>query len=152
MNTHDKTKPNLIISVLGNQCPRCRRGKLFKQANPFKLKGLMKMNDDCPVCGQTTDMEPGFYYGTSYVSYALCIAITVATLTAWWVLIGFSLDDYRFFWWMGTNAVLLLILQPMLMRLSRTIWLSFFIRYSSRWNDGDVVQAERINEAMKNAW
>ncbi len=110
------------------------------------------MNDPCPVCGQVTDMEPGFYYGTSYVSYAVGIAISVATFIAWWVLIGFSLDDNRFFWWMGVNAIILVGLQPILMRLARTIWIYFFIRYSPNWGKGDVVKAERVNEQLKNAW
>jgi hypothetical protein len=45
------------------------------------------------------------------------------------VLIGFSFHDNRFFWWIGLNAFLLTIMQPYLMRLSRTIWLSFFVKY-----------------------
>lgn len=145
-------KPNVIASVVTNKCPRCRRGNLFVHSNPYKLRGMMDMNDSCPVCGQQTDMEPGFYYGTSYVSYALGVAISVATLIAWWMFIGLSLDDNRFFWWMGTNAVILLLLQPPLMRLSRSIWLSFFIRYSPQWKEGDVVVPERMNEDLKNAW
>lgn len=152
MSTHDTSKPNVIVSVLHNNCPRCRRGKLFKESNPYKLNSTMKMNEKCEVCGQTTDMEPGFYYGTSYVSYALAIAVTVATLVAWWILIGFSLQDNRFFWWMGINAFILIAIQPILMRLSRTIWLSFFIYYSPRWNEGDVVVPERTNDGLKNAW
>ena len=152
MCAKQNNKPDLLISVLGNNCPRCRRGKLFKQSNPYKLKGLMLMNENCPVCGQTTDMEPGFYYGTSYVSYALAVAVSVTTFIAWWILIGFSLDDNRFFWWMGINAVILIGLQPILMRLSRTIWLSFFIRYSDNWSKGDIIKPERVNKALKNAW
>lgn len=150
VNDHDK--PSLLLSALGNKCPRCRRGRLFKQSNPYRLKGLMRMNEQCPVCGQTTDMEPGFYFGTSYVSYALAVAISVATFVTWWVVIGFSLEDRRFFAWMAVNAAVLILLQPPLMRLSRTIWLSFFIHYSSDWKSGDLVHAERANEAMKNAW
>jgi len=152
MRTHATTKPNLILSILSNKCPRCRRGMLFRQQNSYKLKGLMRMNEQCPVCGQTTDMEPGFYYGTSYVSYALAVGISVVTFLTWWLFIGFSLHDNRFFWWMGINAILLVLLQPPLMRLSRTIWLYFFIHYSSRWKEGDVVKPDRINEELKNAW
>lgn len=152
MSTKDTSKPNIILSVLHNNCPRCRRGKLFTNSNPYKLNEMMKMNEQCPVCGQSTNMEPGFYYGTSYVSYALAIAVSVATLAAWWVLIGLSLHDNRFFWWMGTNAIILIAIQPLLMRLSRTIWLSFFIAYSQRWNEGDVVVPERTNDGLKNAW
>ena len=148
----DKTRPNKLFAILSNNCPRCRRGKLFKEKNAYKLKTFMRMNDHCPVCGQTTDMEPGFYYGNSYVSYALAVALSTATFILWWLIIGFSLHDNRFFWWMGVNAFLLVVIQPLLMRLSRTIWLSFFIRYSDNWNKGDIIGPERFNKDLKNAW
>jgi hypothetical protein len=52
-----------------------------------------KMNEHCPVCGQVTEIEVGFYYGTGYVSYALTVAFSVATFIAWWVFIGISIYD-----------------------------------------------------------
>lgn len=91
----------------------------------------MKMYDACPVCGQKTDIEPGFYIGTAYVSYALTVAFSVATFIAWWVLIGFSVDDNRVFWWLGINALLMIIFQSYFMRLSRAVWLSFFVKYDA---------------------
>lgn len=84
------------------------------------------MPEKCEVCGQRTEMEVGFYYGTGYVSYALTVAFTVSTFVAWYVLIGMSINDNRVFWWMGLNIVLLLLLQPWFMRTSRIIWLSWF--------------------------
>jgi uncharacterized protein (DUF983 family) len=122
-------RPNVLISVLQNKCPACREGKIFKGNNAYNLKHFMEMNEKCPVCGENFEREIGFYYGTGYVSYALTIAFSVATFIAWWVLIGFSLYDNRMFWWLGINAVLLLLLQPPIMRVSRTIWLAFFVRY-----------------------
>lgn len=92
-------------------------------------RNFRQMHDICPVCGQPMEIEAGFYYGTGYVSYALAVAVSVASFVAWYVIIGMSLHDNRFFWWMGFNAVLLIALQPYLMRLARTIWLSFFVRY-----------------------
>jgi hypothetical protein len=79
------------------------------------------------------EIEVGFYYGTAYVSYALTVALSVTTFVAWWVLIGLSVNDNRFFWWLGLNIALLVILQPYLMRLSKAIWLSFFVRYNANW-------------------
>src|SRR5690349_14373820 len=128
-------KPGLLLSILKNKCPRCRRGDLFKYKGAFRLKGLMTMNDHCTVCGQPLDMEPGFYYGTNMISYALAVLITVFSFILWILLVGISLHDSRFFWWMGVNAVLLVLLQPPLMRISRTIWLSFFVKYSPRWRE-----------------
>lgn len=96
------------------------------------------MHEKCPTCGQRLEVEPGFYYGTGYVSYALAVALSVASFVAWCVIIGISLNDNRFFWWMGCNAVLLIVLQPYLMRLSRAVWLSFFVRYDPGWEQEGV--------------
>ncbi|WP_188933419.1 DUF983 domain-containing protein [Puia dinghuensis] len=126
---HSHHRPSLIGSILHNRCSRCRRGPLFIDPNPYHLKRFMKMNEHCPVCGQPFEIEVGFWFGTGYVSYALAIAVCVASFIAWKVLIGMSLQDNRLFWWMGVNGILLLLLQPVLMRLSRTIWLNFFVRY-----------------------
>ena len=91
------------------------------------------MNEKCPDCGQRTEIEQGFYYGTGYVSYALTVAFSATTFVAWWVLIGLSVDDNRVFWWLGVNTIMLLVFQPYLMRLSRTMWLSFFVSYDADW-------------------
>lgn len=133
-----------LISVLKNKCPRCRQGDIFSSKNAYKPGELTKMNEKCPVCGQPTEIEVGFYYGTGYVSYALTVAFSVSTLVAWWVIIGFSLDDTRFFWWMGTNAVLMILMQPLFMRLSRSIWLSWFVKYDKDWQKNKVEDFERV--------
>lgn len=137
-------KQTYLYSVLNNKCPRCRKGNIFSSGNAYKLGEFTSMNEHCPVCNQPTEIEVGFYYGTGYVSYALTVAFSVATLVAWWVLIGFSLDDNRFFWWMGTNAVLMIVMQPLFMRLSRSIWLSWFVKYDKNWKDNPIEIPERL--------
>jgi len=124
---------NYLWTVLHNKCPHCREGNLFYDKGSYHLKTFMKMNKECPECGQKTEIEEGFYIGTGYVSYALTVAFSVSTFVAWWVLIGLSVDDNRVFWWLGTNAILMLLIQPYLMRLSRSIWLSFFVSYQANW-------------------
>jgi len=126
-------KPGYWWSLLHHKCARCRTGNMFQVTNSYDLKRFMKMNDDCPVCSQHMEIEIGFYYGTGYVSYALSVALSATTFVAWWVLIGFSLNDNRVFWWMGINIATLIISQPYLMRLSRALWLSFFVRYNADW-------------------
>lgn len=148
---HDE-KPNRIVSLLQSKCTRCRRGDMFRDKNPYRLKNTMKMNDQCPVCGQPLDMEPGFYYGTNMISYVLAVIVCLVTFFLWWILIGFSLHDNRFFWWIGINAFLLLALQPPLMRISRTIWLSFFVKYSRAWREGDIVAAYSVNKEHQANW
>lgn len=143
-------KETYLISVLNNKCPRCRKGNIFYSSNAYKLGELTRMNETCPVCGQPTEIEVGFYYGTGYVSYALTVGFSVATFIAWWVLIGFSLDDTRFFWWMGTNAVLMILMQPLFMRLSRSIWLSWFVKYEKDWEKNPLEKPERVIPGQEN--
>jgi hypothetical protein len=130
----NKTKQKgYLWAVFNSKCPRCREGDIFKNKGSYHLRKFMQMNDNCPVCKQQTEIEQGFYYGTGYVSYALSVAFSVSTFIAWWVLIGFSFDDDRVFWWLGINTIVMLILQPWFMRLSRSIWLSFFVKYDENW-------------------
>lgn len=149
----EKTAPTPgIFNLAKCKCPRCRKGDMFETGNPYALKKFMRMHETCAYCKQPFDIEVGFYYGSSYVSYALTVAISVATFIAWWLLIGISINDNRVFGWLIANTVLLVLLQPVLMRLSRTIWLAFFIRYDKNWRTNPPKRLERTNKALKNAW
>src|SRR6476620_10729830 len=93
INTQNNESEPGIFNLLSCKCPRCRKGDMFEDKNPWHLKNTMKMNKECPVCGQPLNIEVGFYFGSSYVSYAIAVALSAATCIAWWVLIGFSSDN-----------------------------------------------------------
>ena len=126
---NEAPKPNLILSVLSNNCPHCRRGKLFTSRNPYDLRTTMRMPEKCAVCGQVFELQTGFYFGTGYVSYGLAVLFTVLSFLFWYLTIGMGMNDNRVFWWLGANAALLIILQPVIQRLSRSIWIAFFVPY-----------------------
>ena len=102
------------------------------------------MNQKCPVCSQPTEIEVGFYYGTSYVSYALTVIFSIVCYIAWWVTLGFSLYDNSIFYWLIFNGLALLFLQPYFMRLSRSLWLSWFVKYDANWKNEKLEQPERV--------
>ena len=140
---NNKPAPGYLWSILTSRCPRCRRGPMFRHANPYKkfsLSHIFDMHEHCPECGQKFDLETGFWYGTGYVSYALAVAISVATFIAWLVLIGVSTDDNRVFYWLAINGVLLVVLQPWMMRLSRVIYLYFFVSYDPNYKETRPVE------------
>lgn len=110
------------------------------------------MYERCSVCGQPTDIEVGFYYGTGYVSYLIALGITGLSLLVWFLLIGFSFKDNRFLVWIILNSVFLLALQPWLMRFSRCLWLSFFVSYDPDWQHTTPQELERINKDQMNNW
>ena len=130
---HKENKRSGIWTVLSNRCPHCRAGKLFLNDNAYDFKNNLKMHENCPVCKQPTEIEVGFYYGTSYISYLLTVALSGITFILWWIFVGISVNDDRILYWLGINAALIIIIQPLLMRLSRTLWLSFFVKYNPDW-------------------
>jgi uncharacterized protein (DUF983 family) len=132
MEAAKNAKPSVIWSVFAMKCPRCRKGDMFCNSSAYgklSLNHILEMPERCNVCNQKFEMEPGFWYGTSYVSYAITVAISVASFIAWWVIIGFSIYDKRIFYWLFFNALLLIIIQPWLMRLARVLYIRFFVSY-----------------------
>ncbi len=117
-------KTSLVGSMVGQRCPRCREGKLYSQPNPYNFKQMEKMPDNCPVCGQDFIIEPGFYFGATYVSYALNVAWLIPTF----LFMRFVLD-LPFMYFVITMFALLPVLVPVIFRMSRSIWIHFFVKY-----------------------
>lgn len=148
-----KVSRGYFSSTWGCHCPRCREGKLFQHPVSINFKKNMLMNKKCTVCRQVSEIEVGFYYGTSYVSYALTVGMSLISLGIWALTIGLSVNDNRFFIWMGVNAVLLIMLQPWLMRYSRSLWASWFISYDPDWKEHHPIDfSERLNPDQANNW
>jgi uncharacterized protein (DUF983 family) len=122
-------KPSLIFSVFSLKCPRCRRGDLFITKNPYLLRRVLEMRRNCPHCGQKTELEPGFWFGTGYVSYGLSVAISAFNLVWFWITFGITWKNNSILWYLGVNALILVLLQPWLMRFSRILYLSMFVKY-----------------------
>lgn len=143
---------NYLITIITCRCPRCREGKLFKYPLTFRFNKNMEMNESCPVCGQVTDIEVGFYYGTGYVSYLVALLLTVISFILWLLIIGFSFKDRRFLYWISFNSLSLLLLQPWLMRFARSLWLSCFVSYDPEWPDHKPDDPERVIKEQMNNW
>lgn len=117
-------KGTKLHSMLTGSCPVCQQESMYKEANPYHLLKTLKMHERCSHCGTKYKMEPSFFFGAMYVSYALGVAVAVATfiisayflsldlLTAFFIIIG-----------------VLTVLFPVILRLSRNIWINFFLHY-----------------------
>lgn len=151
MQTAEPTR-SYLTTIFGCYCPRCRTGKLFKNPISAGVSKNMAMHERCLVCRQRSEIEVGFYYGTGYISYVLALLCTGITFLLWWLLIGFSFHDRRFFVWLAVNAVFLVFLQAWLMRFSRALWLSFFVSYDLMWAQNPPEDGERIVEGQMNNW
>ncbi len=115
---------SLIQNIVFHRCPRCRRGRLFTHA-AYNLKKTLSMPDKCEHCGQAYHLEPSFYYGALYVSYGLQVALFTAISVAISVLFPGAPTS----WYLIGVTVAALALFPLILRLSRTIWIHIFVKY-----------------------
>lgn len=113
---------SVLYSIALMRCPRCRQGKLFSEPT-YKLKYLFRMPEHCECCGQKTELELGFYYGANYVSYALNVALIVATTVALFVFGVLTIESFLI---VATSANI--ILSPYIVRFSRTMWIHIFVK------------------------
>ncbi|MEX0968693.1 MAG: DUF983 domain-containing protein [Bacteroidia bacterium] len=117
-------KHTRLYSILFCKCPRCHQGKMFKNPNPYALNDLFKMPENCPECGQKYDLEPGFYWGAMYVSYGLNVGIVLPLAG-----VVYYVWDFSFWAILVSLVVLQIIVTPYIFRISRAIWLNFFVGY-----------------------
>lgn len=120
-------KGNKLYSILTGSCPRCHNESMYLEPNPYKIGRLFEMHERCSHCGLKYKMEPSFFYGAMYVSYAVGVAFAVAAFIIAFIFFGASLLN-TFFAIIGT----LVVFMPVIIRLSRNIWINFFIKYDEK--------------------
>lgn len=132
-------KGTKLYSILTGTCPVCQEESMYKEKNPFKLSKVYEMHEHCSHCGTKYKIEPSFFYGAMYVSYAVGVAFAIAAFIIAHYFLGGGLLT-SFFAIVGT----LIVFMPIIMRLSRNIWINFFLSY-----DKDAVaKAKRQNQDL----
>jgi len=119
-------KGTKLFSVTNNRCPRCHEGNFFVSSSPLKFKGILKIHDRCPECDLKYMIEPSFFYGAMYVSYALTVAIAVATFIICQIL------SLNLVWTLTAIVVVLILLIPFLVRISRLIYINMFVGFQKK--------------------
>lgn len=116
----DRT-PGTLSAVLSCKCPRCRTGEVFAH-NATNLTKFAKTNKRCPHCNLLYEVEPGFFYGAMYVSYAFAVAQVIIV----GFLVNYLLDGP------SANTIMLYVVSfavvtaPLVFRYSRVIYLYLF--------------------------
>jgi uncharacterized protein (DUF983 family) len=85
----------------------------------------MSMPEKCSVCGLRYEQEPSFFSGAMYVSYALQVALFTTVYVALRVLFNPEMETYMYAV-IGATVVLF----PVTLRLSRSIYINFFVSYN----------------------
>ena len=114
-------KRSKLAAMAEGRCPQCREGKMFKY--PFwRVDKFSEMNENCPVCGLRFEVEPGFWYGAMFVSYAN----TIALLGVMGVTVFYVFHDPPVMYYIVPITILSLITVPFNFRISRAIFLHLF--------------------------
>jgi uncharacterized protein (DUF983 family) len=104
-------------ALISQKCPRCEKGNIYKKGNYFSFG---KMNDFCPSCNYTFEIEPGYFYGAMYVGYGLTVAEAITT----YVISQFFFDSVYML--MALIFCSLILLAPVNFKFSRVIWMYIF--------------------------
>lgn len=122
-------KGSKLYSILTGTCPKCQNESMYLDKNPYNLSRIFQMHEKCSHCGQKYKIEPSFFYGAMYVSYGVGIAFGVAAFIVSYVILKTNLK-------ISFIAIIatLVLMMPVIMRLSRNIWINMFVHYDKDWN------------------
>ena len=117
-------KGSKLYGIITGVCPKCHEESMYTNKNPYAIRDLFSMHEKCSNCNTKYKMEPSFFYGSMYVSYGVGIAFAVAAFVISYLLLESSLN-------MSIIAIVAsqVIFYPIIVRLSRNIWINLFMSY-----------------------
>ncbi len=122
-------KGTKIYSILTGACPVCQNESMYTESNPYIISQVLKMEERCSHCNTKYKIEPSFFFGAMYVSYPVGIAFASATFVLCYLVLNINILTSFFI----ICAVLLGVL-PIIIRVSRNIWINFFMHYEKPKN------------------
>ena len=121
-------KGSKLNSILTGSCPRCQNESMYLDKNPLHFSKLLKMNEKCNHCGLKYQIEPSFFYGAMYVSYALNVALSVASFVISYLIFHTNLK-IAFIAILASNIILF----PFVLRWARNIYINIFVSYDKQF-------------------
>lgn len=120
-------KGSKLNSILTGSCPKCQNENMYLDKNLLHLGSILKMHEKCRHCGLRYQIEPSFFFGAMYISYGLNVGVGIAAFIISYLIFDSSIKTS----FIAIIAVLV-ILFPVLLRLSRNIYINIFISYDHK--------------------
>lgn len=117
-------KGSKIYSIFTGTCPVCHHESMYTSSNLYNPKKTQEMHERCSNCGTKYKIEPSFFYGSMYVSYGIGVALAIATFVITYFL--FDMERLNIFF---VIMAILILGMPVVIRLSRNIWINLFMDY-----------------------
>ncbi len=119
-------KMNLLGRIVKTKCPRCGKGDMFVNKSVFPLSQCFKTHQSCASCRQPikgiTDSAPTINYALSVIAYAMGFVIYA-------LIWGITYKDNSIYHSLIFSTVLVIVLQPWLIRYSKVIYLYLYIKF-----------------------
>ncbi len=100
-----------MFKYFRNQCPECKQSVIFP--------GVFRMHAQCPNCGNRFEKESGYFIGAMIASYFICAFLALPTL-----LLAIFKSDLEILPALGITTLQVILLQPILFRYSRILWIN----------------------------
>ncbi len=123
-------KGSKLYSILTGSCPKCHQESMYSNKNPYHLSEVLNINEKCSHCNTKYRIEPSFFYGAMYVSYGVGIAFAVAAF----IISHFVFNASVHFVFISI-IVTLVIFAPIIMRVSRNIWINMFMHFDKELSE-----------------
>lgn len=129
-------KGTKLYSIFTGSCPVCHNESMYQNTNPYMLSETLKMHERCSHCSTKYKIEPSFFYGAMYVSYPVGLLFAgIAFGVSYFIVDASRLNIFL------SILITMVVLMPIVMRLSRNIWINFFMKY-------DAEKDEHATKAM----
>jgi uncharacterized protein (DUF983 family) len=122
----DHKQASIFWGIIGMKCPECRTGQLFANKSIFPLKEILKMNETCPNCHQKLKTESNNGPG---INYALTVILLFLNIFWYYPIFGLSYKDNSIFYFLAASTLVVILLQPFLMRISRVLYLYILLSF-----------------------
>jgi len=110
-----------LKAAINARCPQCHEGRLFK-FKWWNVFNFSQMEENCSECGMRYEVEPGFFFGAMYISYA----ITVGIMLVGGIVIYNGFNDPDAMGYVVPITVISLLLVPFNYRAARVIFIHLF--------------------------
>ena len=117
-------KGTKLFSILTGTCPKCHEESMYTNKNMYNLSEALSMHEKCSNCGTKYKIEPSFFYGSMYVSYAVGIVFALAAF-----MISYFVFNARLNIVFVSIVATLVAFMPVILRFSRNIWINLFMHY-----------------------
>jgi uncharacterized protein (DUF983 family) len=117
-----------LHSILTGSCPRCQKESMYLEKNSYILSKVFDMHENCSYCKLKYKMEPSFFFGAMFVSYAVGVGLGIVTFLACYYVFKTNLKTA-----FVVIVLALIIFMPLIMRVSRNIWINFFVAYDDKY-------------------